>query len=168
MRQLHGVHRCLQQRDAACQTAHRVNSADVAPSCVRRPRPVVVGACGCLWRGTIGLVTTVVVLLAVRRPLDVLVLRQPGTLHAAVGAGEIANFYNLQAFNRTATATPFAVDVVEPAGGRATALGLPGEVPPYALLGRKASGDDSDDVAARVEHAAASGRAHGRWRHPDD
>jgi len=82
----------------------------------------------------IGLVTTVIVLLAVRRPLDVLVLRQPGTLHAAVGEGAIANFYNLQAFNRTATATPFAVDVVEPAGGRATALGLPGEVPPYALL----------------------------------
>ena len=68
----------------------------------------------------IGLVAAVVVLLAVRRPLDVLVLRQPGTLHVAIGDGEIANFYNLQAFNRTGTATPFTVDVIEPAGGRAT------------------------------------------------
>ena len=82
----------------------------------------------------LGLVAAIAVLLAVRRPLDVLVLRQPGTLHVAIGDAEIANFYNLQAFNRTGTATPFTVDVIEPAGGRATSLGLAGEVPPYALL----------------------------------
>jgi len=64
----------------------------------------------------------------------VLVLRQPGTLHAAVGEGAIANFYNLQAFNRTGTTTPFVVDVVEPSGGQAMRLGLANEVPPYALL----------------------------------
>lgn len=82
----------------------------------------------------LGLVAAVVVLLAVRRPLDILVLRQPGTLHTAIGTGEIANFYNLQAFNRTGSTTEFVVDVVEPPGGHAIRLGLASEVPPYALL----------------------------------
>lgn len=80
------------------------------------------------------LVVTVAVLLASRRPLDVLILRQPGTMHADVGNGEVANFYNLQAFNRTSTPASFSIAVAEPAGGRVTSLGLPGEVGPYALL----------------------------------
>ena len=80
------------------------------------------------------LVSTVTVLLVSRRGLDVLILRQPGTLYTTVTAGEVANFYNVQAFNRTSHATPFAIDVVEPAGATLTTLGPMREVEPYALL----------------------------------
>jgi polyferredoxin len=80
------------------------------------------------------LVSAVTMLLVSRRPLDVLILRQPGTMYTAVGTAEIANFYNVQAFNRTAHATTFAIEVIEPAGATLTTLGPMGEVAPYALL----------------------------------
>ena len=47
------------------------------------------------------LVSTVCWLLVSRRDLDVLILRQPGTLYTNVTGGDVANFYNIQAFNRT-------------------------------------------------------------------
>lgn len=86
---------------------------------------------GTVW---LALVAAVTFLLAGRRPLDVLILRQPGTMYTTVGAGEIANFYDIQAFNRTPHPARFAIDVIEPAGATLTALGAMGEVAPYALL----------------------------------
>jgi cytochrome c oxidase accessory protein FixG len=80
------------------------------------------------------LVAVVVTLLARRERLDVLILRQAGTLHATLPDGTIANFYTVQLFNRTGSAVPFEIRAVEPAGARLTRLGLPGGVGPHALL----------------------------------
>jgi cytochrome c oxidase accessory protein FixG len=90
-----------------------------------------VAAYGSVW---LGLVAAVILVLVLRRDLDVVILRQPGTLYATAGAGEIANFYSLQALNRTSRTTPFAIEVVEPGGAIVTVLGHPGEVEPYGLF----------------------------------
>jgi cytochrome c oxidase accessory protein FixG len=79
------------------------------------------------------LAVTVSVLLAGRRDLDVLILRQPGTLYATVPGGEIANFYDVQAFNRTPRQAQFTVEIVEPRGATITTLGQVGEVEAYGL-----------------------------------
>jgi cytochrome c oxidase accessory protein FixG len=82
----------------------------------------------------LALVTTVSVLLVSRRDLDVLILRQPGTLYATVAGGEVANFYTVQALNRTSSHTPFDIEVVEPKQATLTAIGELGAVEPYGLL----------------------------------
>jgi len=75
------------------------------------------------------------IFLVVSRPnLDVVILRQPGTLYATVAGGEIANFYMLQALNRSAERTAFTIDVVEPRGAIVTTLGPPPEVAGYGVL----------------------------------
>jgi cytochrome c oxidase accessory protein FixG len=79
------------------------------------------------------LVGAVAVLLAGRRDLDVLILRQPGTLYTSAAAGEVANFYDVQALNRTRQITTFSIEVVEPAGATVTPLGRLNEVGPYGL-----------------------------------
>ncbi len=80
------------------------------------------------------LVTTVAALLATRPDLDVLILRQPGTMYATVAGGDVANFYTVQAFNRTGGAVAFAIEVAMPAGAVVTPLGPLGLVDPYGLL----------------------------------
>jgi hypothetical protein len=72
--------------------------------------------------------------LPTRRSLDVLVLRQPGTLFATLLDDEVANFYTVQAFNRTAASLPFDLSVVEPRGARVTLLGPLDSVAPHAML----------------------------------
>jgi cytochrome c oxidase accessory protein FixG len=88
-------------------------------------------AYGGVW---LALVATVTVLLVTRPPLDVLILRQPGTLYAGVAGGDVANFYTVQAFNRTGRSMPFAVDVLEPRGVTVTVLGPPGVVDRYGTF----------------------------------
>ena len=88
-------------------------------------------AYGTVW---VVLVAAVTVLLAGRRNLDVLILRQPGTLYTTVGPDDVANFYNVQALNRTPRRTAFAIEVTRPAGASITALGAMSEVEPYGLL----------------------------------
>lgn len=80
------------------------------------------------------LASSVAVLLAGRRDLDVLILRQPGTLYTSVTGGDIANFYTVQALNRTGRAQAFTIEVVEPRGATISNLGLPGEVAPHGLV----------------------------------
>jgi cytochrome c oxidase accessory protein FixG len=80
------------------------------------------------------LVTASTILLATRPDLDFVVLRQPGTLYATVAGGDLANFYTLQAMNRSAHPTPVTVEVVEPAGGTVTVLGSSSLVPAYGVL----------------------------------
>ena len=80
------------------------------------------------------LVSSVVVLIAARRDLDVLVLRQPGTLYQTVTGGDLANFYNVQAFNRTSRSRAFTIEVVEPRGATVVTLGPLGDVAPYGLV----------------------------------
>jgi len=80
------------------------------------------------------LVATVTVLVARRPTLDVLVLRQPGTMFTTLPSGEVVNFYNVQVFNRTSRRLPFEIVAVAPAGTRVTPLGDLSAVEPHALL----------------------------------
>jgi polyferredoxin len=80
------------------------------------------------------LVAVLAVLLSARPDLDVLVLRQAGTLYVALPGGDIANFYTLQALNRTGHSADFAIEVLEPAGATVTPLGSLTPVAPYSVL----------------------------------
>jgi cytochrome c oxidase accessory protein FixG len=95
------------------------------------------------------LACSVAVLLAGRRDLDVLILRQPGTLFATVTGGDVANFYSVQALNRTGRARTFTIEVVEPRGGTITALGELGTVAAYGL--------EESRVLLRVQPGALAG-----------
>jgi cytochrome c oxidase accessory protein FixG len=84
-----------------------------------------------VWLVLFGTVTTLVA----RRPsLDVLVLRQPGTLYATLPNGDVTNFYNLQIFNRTRDAVPFEIAVAPGETATLTPLGLGASVGPHALV----------------------------------
>jgi cytochrome c oxidase accessory protein FixG len=92
---------------------------------------------------------SVAVLLEGRRDLDVLILRQPGTLYTSVTGGDIANFYTVQALNRTGRSQAFTIDVVEPRGATIATLGQLGEVAPYGLVESR--------VMLRIHPAALAG-----------
>lgn len=79
------------------------------------------------------LAVSVAVLLAGRRDLDVLILRQPGTLYTTITGGDVANFYTVQALNRTSRTRAFTIEVVTPAGATISSLGELGDVSPYGL-----------------------------------
>jgi len=79
------------------------------------------------------LVTGVTTLVARRDDLDVLILRQAGTLHVMLPDGAVGNFYTVQVFNRTHDAVPFTIAVVAPSASAVTPLGLASHVEPYAL-----------------------------------
>ena len=68
-----------------------------------------------------------------RDDLDVLILRQAGTLHVTLPDGAVGNFYTVQVFNRTHDAVPFTIAVVAPSGAAVTPLGLAPREEPYAL-----------------------------------
>jgi cytochrome c oxidase accessory protein FixG len=84
-----------------------------------------------VWIVLIGVVTWII---ASRASLDVVVLRQPGTLFAELPDGSFANFYNVQIFNRTRRDVPFEIVPVEPAGLTVAPLGPMGEVAAHGLL----------------------------------
>jgi cytochrome c oxidase accessory protein FixG len=80
------------------------------------------------------LIATAATLLVTRRDVDVLVLRQPGTLYATLATGDVANFYQVQAFNRTGRPASFTIDVREPRGATLTTLGRVDRVDAYGQL----------------------------------
>ena len=80
------------------------------------------------------LVLTVGTLVARRPDLDVIVLRQPGTMYTVLDNGAIANFYNLQVVNRTGRPHALEYRVVSPAGATVTALGAADRVEPNGLV----------------------------------
>jgi cytochrome c oxidase accessory protein FixG len=80
------------------------------------------------------LLSAATVVLATRRDVDVLVLRQPGTLYATLANGELVNFYQVQAFNRSARSTAFSIEVRSPRGATVTLLGEVGKVDAYGQL----------------------------------
>lgn len=90
-----------------------------------------VAAYAAVWLVLVGAATT---LLATRRDLDVLVLRQPGTLYTTMLGGDLANFYTLQAFNRSDRPVRFSITVLEPHGATVMPLGTLDRVGPHALL----------------------------------
>jgi cytochrome c oxidase accessory protein FixG len=81
----------------------------------------------------LALITASVRLLWVRPDLDVLVLRQPGTLYVRLTGGEVANFYTIQALNRTSRPVQYSIDVLEPRGAIVTQLGELGPVDPHTV-----------------------------------
>lgn len=107
--------------------------------------PRVAGYTG-VW---LALVVTAAVLLVSRRDVDVLVLRQPGSLYATLPSGDITNFYQVQAFNRTAQARSFTIEVSSPRGATLTPLGPVGSVDAY--------GEVDGHLMLRVPAAALSG-----------
>jgi cytochrome c oxidase accessory protein FixG len=95
----------------------------------RRVSPRVAGY-AIVWLVLVGLVTRQLV---TRPPLDVLVLRQPGTLYVDLPGGDVANFYTVQALNRTSEPAAYRVTVLEPDGAAITPLGAFGSVAPYSV-----------------------------------
>jgi cytochrome c oxidase accessory protein FixG len=69
------------------------------------------------------LVASVGTLIARRPAVDVLILRQPGTLFTTVGENAIANFYNIQVINRTGRSHALEYRIVSPKGAEVVALG---------------------------------------------
>jgi cytochrome c oxidase accessory protein FixG len=80
------------------------------------------------------LVALVGVVLARRTALDVVVLRQPGTLFATLPDGAVANFYNVQVFNRSRQAQAYDIVVTGPAGATVTPLGIGAHVGAHDLV----------------------------------
>jgi cytochrome c oxidase accessory protein FixG len=73
--------------------------------------------------------------LVVSRPsLDVVVLREPGTLFATLPDGSVANFYTVQVFNRTREAVPFEIAARSPRNAAVSPLGPLSGVEPHGLL----------------------------------
>jgi cytochrome c oxidase accessory protein FixG len=71
----------------------------------------------------------VVVTLFIRRPdMEVLVMRQPGTLHQKVGDDKVANFYTLQLINKTFEKKSVEIRVLSPESASLTPLGDYAEV----------------------------------------
>lgn len=80
------------------------------------------------------LLATAVTLIARRPAMDVLILRQPGTLQTTLDNGDVSNFYNVQVINRTSTPYTLSYRVVQPASGSITPLGPIADVAPYGLV----------------------------------
>jgi cytochrome c oxidase accessory protein FixG len=80
------------------------------------------------------LLSTAVTLIARRPDMDVLILRQPGTLQTTLDNGDVSNFYNVQVINRTSRSFALAYRVVAPAGGTITPLGPIGDVAPFGIV----------------------------------
>jgi hypothetical protein len=55
-------------------------------------------------------------------------------LYATVAGNEIANFYTVEALNRTDRPAPFSIEVLEPHGATVTTLGAPSEIPANGVL----------------------------------
>ena len=104
--------------------------ASIAGARRRLFNPRVVGYAA-IW---IALVSTTAVLFASRRDVDVLVLRQPGTLYTELPNGEVSNFYQVQAFNRTGRDESFTIEVRSPRGAALTPLGQLDHVDAYGQL----------------------------------
>ncbi|HET7697599.1 MAG TPA: cytochrome c oxidase accessory protein CcoG [Vicinamibacterales bacterium] len=111
--------------------SHAAILAGPAAGARRRWLTARVAAYGAVWLVLAGTVTT---LLATRRDLDVVILRQPGTLYTTAAGGDVTNFYQIQALNRTRRDAEFSIDVLRPAGARVTPLGRIGRVGAYELL----------------------------------
>lgn len=87
-------------------------------------------AYGAVW---LVLVAAVGVLMARRPDLDVLILRQAGSLFGAEASGEIVNLYTVQVFNRAGVTREYAITVRSPEGATVTLLGGLDHVAPHAL-----------------------------------
>ena len=134
MRQLRGLHRRLRRRDAAGQTPDGLIRLTSHEAVRTRPHPVADRAREGLRAVWLVLVVSVVHVARRATGLDVLILRQPGTLFTTLDNGEVANFYNLQVINRTSRPHALEYRMLSPTGATVTALGANDRVEPYGLV----------------------------------
>ena len=80
------------------------------------------------------LVAAVGSLIARRPDVDVMILRQPGTMYTTLEDGAVANFYNVQIINRTNRSIRLEYRVQSPAGATVTPLGAIDLVEPHGLI----------------------------------
>jgi cytochrome c oxidase accessory protein FixG len=80
------------------------------------------------------LAASVIALIASRPALDVLILRQPGTVFTETADDEIANFYTVQVINRSGRPHSLEYRAVSPAGATITALGPIHAAAPHGLI----------------------------------
>jgi cytochrome c oxidase accessory protein FixG len=90
-----------------------------------------VKAYGAIW---LALVVTVTALILRRADLDVLILRQPGTLYSTLEDGAIANFYNVQVINRANRHRTLEFRATSPAGATIEPLGPIQAAAPHGLI----------------------------------
>ena len=128
---------CIDACDAVMQRVHRptglirLTSHDAVRTGRSTWLTARVKAYAAVWTALAGLL---LILLARWPDIDVLILRQPGTLAAAVGADEVANFYNVQVINRTRRAQHLEYRVTSPVDARVTPLGPIGLARPQELV----------------------------------
>jgi polyferredoxin len=83
-----------------------------------------------VWAMLVSVVTTLVL----RRPdLDVLILRQPGTLAATMADGHLGNFYSVQIFNRSQADVSFDIQATTPSDATVVPIGPIDHVAPHGL-----------------------------------
>lgn len=81
----------------------------------------------------VGLLCALGGILATRSPVDVTLLRAPGSLFQRTPEGRISNLYQLKIVNKTSAPMPVELRLEEPAG-RLTVFGSPLQVPAADLL----------------------------------
>ena len=80
------------------------------------------------------LAATTITLIVIRPDLDVLILRQPGTLYVDTGAAGVANFYTVQVINRTNGAHALEYSAISPVGAQIEPLGPIDRAEPYGVI----------------------------------
>jgi len=80
------------------------------------------------------LMATAITLIVIRPDLDVLILRQPGTLYVEAGADGVANFYTVQIINRTNSTHALEYSALSPPGASIEALGSIDRAEPYGVI----------------------------------
>jgi len=78
--------------------------------------------------------SALVTLLWTRPPVDILVLRQAGTLYVTLPDNQLGNFYTIQIINRTGREHTLEYRVVSPTRATLTALGSIDTATPHGLV----------------------------------
>jgi cytochrome c oxidase accessory protein FixG len=108
----------------------RLTSHDAVSGGSRRWLSPRVKAYAAVW---LLLVLGVGTLVAARPDIDVLILRQAGTLFGTQANGEVVNLYTVQLFNRAGVSRTLEITVRSPEGATVTLLGPLARVAPHAL-----------------------------------
>lgn len=109
----------------------RTTSVEAIETGVVNRFPPRVGAYAVIWTVLITAVTTVIV---TRPPVDVLVLRQAGTLYTTLPNSAFGNFYTVQIINRTGDPHALQYRVVAPRNATLTPLGPVDTATPHGLV----------------------------------
>jgi cytochrome c oxidase accessory protein FixG len=109
----------------------RITSEEAVRTGARRCLSARVQAYAAVW---ILLIGTAATLIASRPDLDVLILRQPGTLFTELPGDAIGNFYSVQVVNRTAGSHALTYRAISPEGASITLLGDIHEARPHGLV----------------------------------